>query len=120
MGLNRLNKIVLNFNKKSVKNIPDNKDDLDNILHYLLEIFDDLIYEDRKENNNRHPLYAKNVKVHSIIKTIQDLSKYKYPKDKQDYRKGMNGILVKLESVEYSIKKIKSSVKKITKDIDKK
>lgn len=120
MGLNHLNKILLKSNETLVKNIPECKKDLDIILNEFVEILDNLIYEDKKENNNRFPLYSKNVKVNSVITIMQNLYKSKHSQKKETKIKEFYRILAGLDDIEFSIKNIRKSAKKVIRAIDKK
>lgn len=119
MGLNRLTRKALAFNEKTVKQLPQIKEELDWILFEFFESLGDLMYEDRKENNNRYPFYEKNVKVGSILINMNNISSYKMPQDKEKYLSEFYGMLTMVEQLEYRMKLFKKNVNKIIRKLDK-
>ena len=119
MGLNRLTRKALTCIEKTEKQLPKCKDELDYVLFEFHEMLEDIMYEDRKENNNRYPLYEKNVKIHSVLVSLEKISKYKMPAEKEKYVSEFYSMLTRLEQLEYRIKLFKKNVNKIIRKLDK-
>jgi hypothetical protein len=119
MGLNRLTKTLLKYNKKLGKDFPKNTDDINLTTNCIGSILDHFIYEDRKENNNRYPFYKKNFKSTSVMTSLEKTYRYKMPDDKEKYKKTLYEILTTMQWVEYARKDIIKSTKKLIKQLDK-
>lgn len=119
MGLNQTSRKALAFNEKTVKQFPKLKNELDWILFEFNEMLEDLIYEDKKENNNRHPLYERNVKIHSLLLSMKKIADYKNPQDVEKIFSEFINIQVRIEQIEYRVKIFKKNVNKVISKLNK-